>query len=136
MALYDWIFCKFIPLININIMKRMWIATISGLIFGFVCNGFASSGGNDISIWLSLSIITSRTLLGFGIGISKFKVHWVLNGIIMGIIFSIPSAFGSMMGPENPEFPPSMIAISTIVMGMIYGFLIELITSIIFRAKT
>lgn len=116
-------------------MKRMWIATVSGLIFGFVCYGFASSGGNEINIWLALSIITSRTLLGFGIGISKFKIHWVLNGLLMGLLFSIPSAFGSMIGPENPEYPPSMIAISTIVMGMIYGILIEIITSIICKEK-
>ena len=117
-------------------MKRLVIATICGLLFGFVCYGFASSGGNEISLWLALSIISSRTLLGFGIGISRFKMkHWIINGLVMGFVFSIPSAFGSMMGPENPEFSPSAIAISTVVMGMIYGFLIELITSVFFKAK-
>lgn len=117
-------------------MKRLIIATISGLIFGFVCYGFASSGENDVGVWLASTIIAGRALLGFGIGISRFNmVHWTLNGIIMGFIFSIPAAFGAMMGPEVPGFDPQMIAISTVVMGMIYGFLIELITTVFFKAK-
>lgn len=117
-------------------MKRLIIATLCGLIFGFVCFSFAYSGGNEISTWLALTIISGRTLLGFGIGISKFPMkNWAINGIVMGIIFSLPAAFGTMMGPELPGFDPQMIAISTVVMGIIYGFLIELITTVFFKAK-
>lgn len=117
-------------------MKRLIIATLSGLLFGFVCYGFASSNGNDISIWLALTIISGRLLLGFGIGISRFPMkNWAIHGIVMGIIFSIPAGLGSMMAPETPGFDPQMIAISTVVMGMIYGFLIELIATIFFKAK-
>ncbi len=117
-------------------MKRLIIATLSGLLFGFVCFGFACSGDNEIGNWLALTIISGRLLLGFGIGISRFPMkNWAIHGIVMGIIFSIPAAFGTMMGPEVPGFDPQMIAISTVVMGMIYGFLIELITTIFFKAK-
>lgn len=117
-------------------MKRLIIATLSGLLFGFVCFGFACSGGNEISQWLGISIIAGRTLMGFGIGISRFSMkHWAIHGIVMGFLFSIPAAFGAMLGPENPEMSPGMIAISTVVMGIIYGFLIELITSVLFKAK-
>ena len=117
-------------------MKRLTIATLSGLLFGFVCFGFACSGENDISQWLGMSIIAGRTLLGFGIGISRFNMkNWAIHGMVMGLIFSLPAAFGTMMMPENPEFTPQMLAISTVVMGIIYGFLIELITSVFFKAK-
>ena len=117
-------------------MKRLIIATLSGLLFGFVCFGFACSGDNEIGQWLALTIIAGRTLLGFGIGISRFPMsHWAIHGVVMGFIFSIPAAFGAMMGAENPEFSPLMIAISTVVMGIIYGFLIELITTVFFKAK-
>ncbi|VBB48273.1 conserved membrane hypothetical protein [uncultured Paludibacter sp.] len=116
--------------------KRLIIATILGVVFGFVCYGFASSGGNVISPALAANIILGRTLIGFGIGISRFSFkHWALHGLIMGFIFSIPAAFGAILGPEKPEFSHSMMFISTIVMGMIYGFLIELITSVLFKAK-
>ena len=108
-----------------NIMKRLIIATLSGLLFGFVCYGFACSGSGDISTWLGITIISGRTLMGFGIGISRFRMkNWAINGIIMGFIFSLPAAFSTMMSPENPEFTPQMLAISTVVMGVIYGFLI------------
>lgn len=53
----------------------------------------------------------------------------------MGLVFSIPVAFGAMLGPKNPDFTHSMLYISTILMGIMYGFLIELITSVLFKAK-
>jgi hypothetical protein len=117
-------------------MKRLIIATLLGLAFGFVCFGFACSGPGEIPDMLALNIILGRTLIGFGIGISRFSFgHWSVHGIIMGLIFSIPAAFGAMLAPENPDFSHSMMFISTIVMGMIYGFLIELITTVVFKAK-
>ncbi|MFK5855823.1 MAG: hypothetical protein QM503_06805 [Bacteroidota bacterium] len=117
-------------------MKRLIIATLSGLLFGFVCFGFACSGSGEINTWLGITIISGRTLMGFGIGISRFPIkNWAINGIVMGFIFSLPAAFGTMLGPENPEFSPQMLMISTLVMGVIYGFLIELITTVFFKAK-
>jgi hypothetical protein len=116
--------------------KRLIIATILGVVFGFVCYSLASSGPNEISPILAMNIILGRTLIGFGIGISRFSFkHWSLHGILMGLIFSLPAAFGAMLAPESPEFSHSMLFVSTIVMGMIYGFLIELITSVFFKAK-
>jgi hypothetical protein len=116
--------------------KRLVISTLLGLVFGFVCYGFASSGQNEISIILALNIILGRTLIGVAIGISRFSCkHWSLHGIIMGFVFSLPAGFGAMLGPENPEFSQTMMLVSTIVMGIIYGFLIELITSVLFKAR-
>ncbi len=117
-------------------MKRLIVATLSGLLFGFVCFGFACSGGNEIAQWLGITIISGRTLMGFGIGISRFPMkHWAIHGLVMGFLFSLPAAFGAMMGSDNPEMSALMIAISTVVMGLIYGFLIELITTVFFKAK-
>jgi len=117
-------------------MKRLIIATLSGFLFGFVCFGFACSGSGEINSWLGLSIISGRTLLGFGIGITRFQMKsWVINGLVLGFLFSLPAAFGTIIMPENADLNPQIIAISTIVMGMIYGFLIELITTVFFKAK-
>ena len=116
--------------------KRLIISTLLGLVFGFVCYGFASSGQNEISTILAINIILGRTLIGVAIGISRFSCkHWSLHGILMGFLFSLPAGFGAMLGPENPEFSHTMLLISTIVMGIIYGFLIELITSVVFKAR-
>ena len=117
-------------------IKRLIISTFLGIMFGFVCYGFASSGQNEVSVILALNIILGRTLIGVAIGISRFSCkHWSIHGIVMGLVFSLPAGFGAMLGPENPEFPPTMMLVSTVAMGMIYGFLIELITTVIFKAK-
>jgi len=116
--------------------KRLIISTILGVVFGFVCYGFASSGQNEISTILALNIILGRTLIGVAIGISRFTcIHWSLHGMVMGFVFSLPAGFGAMLGPENPDYSHTMMLTSTIVLGIIYGFLIELITTIVFKAK-
>ena len=116
--------------------KRIIIATILGLIAGFICNALAMSGSSEITLAISLSIILSRTLIGFVIGISNLKCkHWSIHGLLIGLLVGIPAAFGAISGPENPEFPHNIMFISTIFMGMVYGFLIELITSVIFKVK-
>ena len=110
--------------------KRVIIATICGVIFGFVCLGFALSNPDSsetLSCPIKLSIVVGRALLGFMIGISALRMPWWLHGIVLGIITSIPMAV--------PIIDNMTIAIGTVVMGMIYGFLIELITSILFKAR-
>ena len=116
--------------------KRLIIATVLGLLFGFVCFGFASSGTQPLPTAVAFQLVISRTLIGFAIGISCLKVvHWSLHGILMGLLFSLPLAFSGLMAPDNPEFSKTPMFVATIVMGIIYGFLIELITSVIFKAR-
>jgi hypothetical protein len=116
--------------------KRIIIATLSGVLFGFVCYALASSGPGELALPITLQIIASRTLIGFAIGISCISLrHWSIHGLVMGIIFSLPLAFSGLMAPDNPEFSKAAMLISTIVMGMIYGLLIEVITSLLFKAK-
>ena len=117
-------------------MKRLIIATLLGLVFGFVCLSLAKSGGSEISTALALSIVLGRLLIGFTIGISKFSFkHWSIHGLLIGLIVSLPAGFGAMLGPENPNFTHQMMFFSTVITGMIYGLLIELVTSVIFKAK-
>ena len=116
--------------------KRLLIATLSGLVCGFICFGLASSGPAKLPVPVALQIIIERTLIGFAIGISSLTLkHWSLHGIIMGFIFSIPLAISGLMAPDNPEFSKTMMFVMTIVLGMIYGLLIETVTTKLFKAK-
>ncbi len=111
--------------------KRVIIATLCGLVCGLICMGLASSNpdpASALSANLKLSIVISRTLLGFTIGISALRMCWWSHGIVLGIITSIPMAL--------PILGQMGIFISTFVMGIIYGVLIELVTSIVFKAKS
>jgi hypothetical protein len=52
---------------------------------------------------------------------------WWLHGIVLGLVASIPMAIPVLHDPK--------IYIGTFVMGALYGFLTELITSLLFKAK-
>ncbi len=108
--------------------KRVVIATICGLVFGFVCLFMASSGPEPIPNMVKWSIVVGRTMLGFTIGISAIRLNWWLHGLVLGIIVSIPMVI--------PVLDRMEIAIGTVVMGIIYGFLTELITTVLFKAKS
>jgi hypothetical protein len=116
--------------------KRVTVATLSGVLFGCVCYGFASMGPGELAWPVAVQIIASRTLIGFAIGISCLTiVHWSVHGLLMGVIFSIPLAFSGLMAPASPDYSTTEMFVWTIVLGMVYGLLIEVITSAIFKAK-
>jgi len=109
--------------------KRVGIATIWGLIFGVVSWLLCALGGP--LPWSGIvSIIILTGLMGFGIGISGWQIHWWLHGLIMGVIYRIPAAFTAIwVGKGALDFA------LTVITGLIFGFLIELITGLVFKAK-
>jgi hypothetical protein len=116
--------------------KRLIVATLSGVVFGFVCFGLASSSPGPLAWPVALQLISSRTLIGLTIGLSRLKIrHWTLNGLVVGILYSVPLAFSGLMAPESLEYSRAGMFVSTIVLGGIYGLLIELITSVLFKAR-
>jgi D-alanyl-lipoteichoic acid acyltransferase DltB (MBOAT superfamily) len=120
-------------MLNIN---RLIVATIMGVVSGLICFGFASSGSAELPAAVAWQIIISRTLIGFAIGISIFKMgHWTVHGAVIGLLFSIPLAVSGFMAPDNPEFSKSSMFIAAMVMGVVYGLLIEFVTTVLFKAK-
>jgi hypothetical protein len=109
--------------------RRVILATFFGLVFGFVCMWLASAKPDSapMATHIKLNLVMTRMLTGFMIGISALKLKWYLHGMILGAIGSIPMAMATMPDPT--------IALSALVMGVVYGVLIELLTSIVFRAK-
>ncbi len=114
-------------------LKRIIIATVMGAICGVICCLLASSSG-ELPWFMMASIFTSRLLIGFFIGISALGMHWAIHGPLMGLILSVPGGLAAMMG-GNPNMTGTQLLIGTIVMGVIYGFLIELVTSVFFKAR-
>ena len=109
-------------------VKRVVIATLCGLLFGVICTSLASTNPeSEVSWQIQMTILFSRTLMGFTIGISAFKMQWWLHGIVIGFVTSIPMAI--------PVMDRTDIFIGTFVMGMIFGLLTELITTKLFKAK-
>lgn len=111
-----------------TLTKRIFIATISGMICGFICMALASSDPSQpVALGIKLSILSGRTLMGFIIGISALEMKWWMHGAFIGFISSIPMAV--------PIYEQPSIFIATIVMGIIYGILIELVITKLFKTK-
>ncbi len=115
--------------------KRLVVATVTGFITGFICLAFASSGPQSLPAPVAYQIIFTRGLAGFAIGISVFRIQWAIHGAVLGLLFSLPLAFSNLMAPDNPEFSRSSMFFASLVMGLIYGVLIEFVTTVLFKAK-
>lgn len=116
--------------------KRIIIATLSGLMFACVCLVLSSvSPASQALTWpIAVQLVISRTLIGLAIGISRVSLgHWAFHGILIGLVFSLPFAFSGLAVPEELEYSKTMMFLATLGLGMIYGFLIEVITSVVFK---
>jgi hypothetical protein len=110
-------------------VKRVIITSILGLILGFVswavCN-FAMGHTQPASI--NLVMILFNVLLGFTIGISSLRWHWIVHGLVLGGIFGV--ILGLLSVGQGTEFTWPL------VFGLAYGFVIELVTTVVFKAGT
>lgn len=108
---------------------KVVVATILGFIAGIVCFLLSRSGGEPIAPAIVWSIILGRTLIGFTIGISSWRINYLIHGILIGLIVSLPMALagGAMKG--------SFVFWGTLIMGGVYGFFIALITNLIVKEK-
>ncbi len=104
--------------------KRVVIATILGVICGILCwLGGKFSAGMEFTPAMIASIILNRALIGFVIGISGWKIHYLVHGVIIGALGTLPIAvYGGVSG-----------FITLTLFGMLWGFSIELFTTKIFK---
>lgn len=115
--------------------RRLAVATLMALFCGLVCLGLAASCPGPLPTAVGFQIVAERTLIGVAIGISCLPVHWSIHGLVLGAVFSIPLALSGLMAPDSPQFgKPAMFAM-TVGLGAIYGVVIELVTSVVFRLR-
>ena len=111
--------------------KRFWIALIFGVITGLICAFISMSGAAaEQKTMVFLSALLNRALIGFVIGISAWKLGWALHGIIVGLIVTLAMSFPLIWVPEAGFNVFLMYTIG----GIVWGFIIELFTTIIFKA--
>jgi len=110
--------------------KRVFISTLFGGILGDVSWISAMMGGRVP--WRGIvHQIFIYALMGFVIGISSWKIKWWLHGMLIGLLFGISNGFGALWMTEIC----AITFISIIIIGLVLGFLVELITSLGFKAR-
>jgi hypothetical protein len=112
--------------------RRVLIATVVGLVLGVllwllaartVAYGLPGCG--------AAAIVLSLAVAGFVVGISGLRWTWLLHGLLLGGIALLPLSLAGVWA--GLKWWPGFVVL--LVGGLIGGFLIELITAVIFRAR-
>ena len=111
--------------------KRLWIALIGGIFAGLICGGSGySSTPEEIRTMAFVSAVLNRAFIGFAIGISCWQIGWIRHGILLGFIGSLPLSVPLIFTDQAGLW----IFVMYTVAGIVWGFLIELFATVIFKA--
>jgi len=109
-------------------VKRILVATLFGLAMGGVCATGAFAGGIMKFTPIALTwVLLNRTIMGAMIGASGLRLHWVWNGIVLGVVVGSVFSFYLFMNVPGP-----LPAINAIVNG-VFGLIIEFFTTVVFK---
>jgi|YNPNPStandDraft_1061719.scaffolds.fasta_scaffold127805_2 hypothetical protein len=109
--------------------KRLILCTLLGVVFGVVCWGMISTRNPLLSTSDAFAVILARGTMGLALGISRLRWRWWLHGSVLGGVFSLPLAVSFVDAPEMGIGT----AFGTLVMGLVYGLLIELVATFVFK---
>ncbi len=110
--------------------KRLLICTTGGLVAGIICliGGFLSGNIAELNFFAIAGTFFNRIMLGFIIGISSLRINYLIHGMLIGFLVSLINSISFL---ENS----TMGFLFFTVAGIIYGLLIELFATKIFKAK-
>ena len=110
--------------------KRIVIATFSGMLAGVFCvsGGMLIFGMAFTPLGL-LFVMSSRTLIGFVIGISALRLPWAVHGALIGLIVGFPFPVYDLITGQGPE-----ISSAAFIMSPMFGVMIEFFTTVVFKA--
>ena len=110
--------------------KRIIICTIGGLVAGIICSAGGILSGNiaEFTFFSIAGTFVNRLMLGFFIGISRLKINYLLHGILIGFLVSFINSVSFLEDGLSGFF-------FFTIAGMIYGALIELFATKVFKAK-
>ncbi|MFH1010173.1 MAG: hypothetical protein V1784_02925 [bacterium] len=110
--------------------KRLWIAILFGIITGLLCAyGGKWKCGDEMTTCMMWGTIFNRAFIGLAIGISAWKLGWFLHGILIGFLGTLPM---SVYGAADECGFGAFVTLS--LFGILWGFVIELFTTIVFKA--
>lgn len=113
-----------------KLIARIIVATIIGILLG-AWHLYSTSGGalTQIPIQAWIGTLSTVGITGFAIGISAIKIRWILHGMLIGLITAIPAALEPLVFADYKNF------VMFLAFGAVYGLLIEVFTSGIFKLK-
>jgi hypothetical protein len=109
--------------------RRLFLCMLGGVLSAIICVvGHQIIYGFPKITWDSLAItVANRLLLGFVIGISCWRINYLLHGAIVGLVVSLSVSIGFL--PGN-----SIGFLLYTSAGIVYGILIEWLSSVVFNS--
>ena len=105
--------------------KRIITTTFLGVLCGvaswFLTKNSPVSAASGFTSAVTLAVILDRVILGFVLGISGWRVNYLVHGIFVGALVSLPLAF------FMPNFWMFWLT------GIGFGFFIELVTKFLVK---
>jgi len=109
--------------------RRLLICLAGGVVAAGICIAGMKSGGNvSLTTAVLVSTIGNRILIGFVIGISSWRIHYLLHGALIGLIVTLSTSV--VILPQNIKG-----FILYTLAGIVYGLLIELFATKVFKAQ-
>jgi hypothetical protein len=105
--------------------KRVVATTLLGAVAGVFCWQGGVSVGIQYTSALVAGTILNRTFIGFVIGISALRLHYLAHGALIGAVGSLPMA---VFAPE----PTAAMMLSAY--GALWGLLIEVLATRVLKA--
>lgn len=84
--------------------KRVVVCTLFGLVAGVICwlgSYLAGEVPVEFTVGVILAIVLNRAFIGFAVGISGWRVHWALHGVVIGLLGSLPVSVYPLFTPDG-----------------------------------
>ena len=109
--------------------KRLWVCVLGGFIAAAIClvGRQIIFGFTDVTWQNIAATVANRLLLGFAIGISCWRINYLLHGAVLGLILSLSVSIGFLPTDLLPFFLYTAA-------GTLYGLLIEWLSTDVFKA--
>jgi hypothetical protein len=109
--------------------KRLWACLLGGAIAAMFCLvGRQIIFGFPEILWENIAAtVANRLLLGFVIGISGWRINYLLHGAVLGLILSLSVSIGFMADNVLGFFLYTAA-------GVIYGIMIEWLSTKVLKA--
>jgi hypothetical protein len=109
-------------------VRRVRATTILGAACGLISWAILSRGiGLDVAWSHSALIVLVNTLMGFTIGISSLRYHWMMHGALIGGIYGLVLAIFSGIQGLGFWWP--------LILGPVYGVVIGLCATVFLHAN-
>jgi len=107
--------------------RRVFVTTLSGMACGLVSWAICTRGmGLDVMASHGVLIVLVNSLMGFTIGISSLRYHWMAHGALIGALFGLVLALFTNSQGIGFWWP--------LILGPVFGFMVELGATVLFHA--